>query len=128
MNQRKEDAAVLADAAITLWVPGDDTENQSAFDSALTEFREVYPQILLEITYIPEEEYASRLAEALAEDKLPTLFESSSIEVTDDRSWQRSQGYLSIWTQADICFWINIRNIFRPKSRYRWRLLHRPSI
>lgn len=85
MNQRKEDAAVLADAAITLWVPGDDTENQSAFDSALTEFREVYPQISLEITYIPEEEYASRLAEALAEDKLPTLFESSSIEVTDDK-------------------------------------------
>lgn len=85
MNQRKEDAAVLAETAITLWIPGDDTENQSAFASALTEFREVYPQVSLEITYIPEEEYASKLEEALAEDKLPTLFESSPIEVAGEK-------------------------------------------
>ncbi len=85
MNQRKEDAAVLAETAVTFWIPGDDTENQSAFAGALTEFREVYPQVSLEITYIPEEEYASRLEEALAEDKLPTLFESSPIEVAGEK-------------------------------------------
>lgn len=83
MEQRKADAAILNDATITVWVPGEDAENQAAYETALEEFMRDYPQITLQITYIAEENYESTLLNALVQNELPTLFESSCIDARD---------------------------------------------
>lgn len=80
MNQRKAAAAILNEAVITMWIPGDGEENREAYETALEEFRREYPQITLELTYINEDNYESILSDAIANNELPTLFESSGID------------------------------------------------
>lgn len=80
VDQRKAAAAVLEESTITIWIPGDSEENKEAYETALEEFKEEYPQVTLEITYIAKEDYESTLRNALTKDTLPTLFESSPLE------------------------------------------------
>lgn len=103
MNQRKADAAVLKEATITVWVPGDDEEDKLVFEEALEEFVRDYPQISLEITYFDKENYKTALSDALVKNELPTLFESSGLD-----SWDMRQ----LAPVSDIFKYINIRNYY----------------
>ena len=83
LRQRKEAAAILADAAITVWIPAEAGtpvgEEQYLFEEAIAQFVTDYPQITVNITCMEREEYDTKLAEAMQNGNLPTLFESSHV-------------------------------------------------
>lgn len=103
VEQRKADAAVLEEATITIWIPGDDTENQTVYEAALAEFVQDYPQVTLQITYIDAENYESTLWNALAQNELPVLFESSCIDIGDTEQ---------VATVSDVFKFINTQDYF----------------
>ena len=83
LNQRKDKAAILDEAEITVWLMCEDQneveEKEQMYNSALTEFRSEYPQVTVNIECMEQEEYEARLENAMVEGGLPTLFESSSL-------------------------------------------------
>lgn len=83
MENKKTEAGVLKEGQISIWVEvaeGLSLEaEKSSFEGALSEFRQEYPQITLDIQYINEEEYDAKVQEAVKNNSLPTLLESNTI-------------------------------------------------
>lgn len=92
VDQRKEAAAILDPAKITLWVSADPGETadgkRELMEAALGTFREEYPDVTVTVTCMESREYEARLRAALAEGDLPTLFDSSCL-------WQEDYGQLA---------------------------------
>ena len=117
MNQRKADAAILNDAGITVWIPGDDMENQSAYENALEEFKRDYPQITLDITFVNEESYETALKEALAKNELPTLFESSCLDCRNMAQLDSVSDVFKFIETKDYCFLGQYKNYFSQEKQ-----------
>lgn len=87
LRQKKEAAAVLEEAEISIWIPAPEGTSPSGeqflFEDAIAQFMTDYPQITVNITCMEREEYDAALAEALKEGTLPTLFESSGVGEED---------------------------------------------
>ena len=83
LENRKADAGVLKDAEVSIWVEVAEgqsmEEEQQSFESALSEFKQEYPQITLDIQYINEAEYNAKVQEAIKNGNLPTLLESNTV-------------------------------------------------
>lgn len=78
LNKQKQ--AALAPADIVVWysVAEGSTEDE-AMEAIKKDFEEKNQGVTVEFVGIPESEYQERLEQAAAEDKLPTLFESSGL-------------------------------------------------
>lgn len=83
LRQKKEAAAVLEEAKISIWIPAESGtaagETQYLFEDAIAQFMTDYPQIEVKLTCMERKEYDVRLAEAMESGNLPTLFESSHV-------------------------------------------------
>lgn len=78
--QKKAMEARLAPADVVVWIPAEDEEEGKAvFEDMLSEFCSNNSQIRLELEYIPENEYNSRLEAALASGEGPDLFDSTGL-------------------------------------------------
>ena len=70
-------AQMLDDAAISVWVRAEEgSAGADAMDAVISDFQEKYPNITVERTAIPADEYAQRLQNAWDAGNMPTLFES----------------------------------------------------
>ena len=79
----KKNQEMLLPADIDIWVSiSDGSTELSAIDSISEQFHEVYKDVNINVTAIPESEYKDRLSAAASDNTLPALFESS--ELPDD--------------------------------------------
>jgi len=73
--------AELEPATVTIWVEVEnehtEEQEQTRIEEALKEFKEEYPHITIDITYIPEEDYQEEVTRAVLDQTLPILFEST---------------------------------------------------
>ncbi len=87
LNEKKEAAAILETANISIWIPVDGAESveeeQSIFEEAIQQFKTDYPQISVSVQCMEKNEYDEKLSVALANGNLPTLFESSGVAKED---------------------------------------------
>lgn len=83
VDQRKAEAAILDPADITFWVCANSgetvEEKQEWMEEALESFREEYPHVTVAVSCIDEQEYETKLLEAINEGNGPTLFDSSCL-------------------------------------------------
>ncbi|MCM1056120.1 MAG: protein kinase [Firmicutes bacterium] len=83
VEQRKKAAAILEPADISIWVCADSgelpSEKAAIWEEALAEFREEYPQIAVTVQCMEEQEYETAIYEAMEQETLPTLFDSSGL-------------------------------------------------
>ncbi len=81
----------IQSATVTVWIPYDDvnhTEEEAknrfigtdSVAGVTKAFKENYPQVTLEVEYIPESQYASRLKEAADSGTLPTLYQMDGVD------------------------------------------------
>lgn len=77
----KQQEQFLDPADITVWfsVPEGSSEGE-AMQAIKTDFEKKNPEVTVEFVPIPESEYESRIKQASAQGKLPTLFESSGLD------------------------------------------------
>lgn len=86
LNQKKAAAAILDESAITVWIPaesGEEAEKQEIFEAAIQQFVTDYPQVSVNVVCMERDEYDTHLQEALKTGELPTLFESSAVDISD---------------------------------------------
>ena len=117
VDQRKEDAAVLAEGSITMWIPGDEEENKEAYQIALEEFEREYPQVTLEITYIAKEDYESSLRTALEKDELPTLFESSCLDADELTDFEKMSNVFKYIDEKNYYFLDKYDKYFKSQKQ-----------
>lgn len=83
LNDRKMAAGELKDATVSIWVEvenGQTVEKEKQiFEQALSEFRQEYPQITLDIQYYQQDEYVTKVQQAVENNTLPTLLESDGL-------------------------------------------------
>ncbi len=78
-NARKA-AEDLKPADIQVWFSvAEGSTEEAAMEAVKADFEKAYPKVTVELRAIPEDRYVEELYEALAEDKLPTLFESTGV-------------------------------------------------
>ena len=89
--QDKKIKAELPAAEMTIWIPsaeGDAAASEAAvtgnMDVVLSEFRENYPHVLVQVIPVPEESYTQKLAEAKKDNTLPTLFLQRELQENED--------------------------------------------
>ena len=71
---------MLDDAVIRVWYSVEDDSTEGAAMKSITDdFTDKFGNVTVELTAIPESEYADRLEEAAKENALPDLFESSNL-------------------------------------------------
>lgn len=74
----------LQGADVVMWVPteaGDEENKEQMLETMLEEFREDYPEVSVNLVFIPQEEYMERLNEADAGGSgFPTLYETDAEE------------------------------------------------
>lgn len=79
--QSQQAAATLQPAQLEIWLvaDGNDTEELAVrrFEDMTENFRNSYSQVQLEVTAIPEKDYAERINEAAQRGTLPDLFDST---------------------------------------------------
>ncbi len=84
LDRKKEAAAVLDEAEISIWVSVEADSNidleKKVMEAALGEFQSEYPQIEVSVSYLEADVYEAKLQTAIEAEKLPTLFESSSLD------------------------------------------------
>lgn len=69
----------LKAAALDVWLRADnENDNEANFMSALSEFTDKYPQIVINVTVIPENQYETKLKEASENHIMPDVYESVS--------------------------------------------------
>lgn len=113
--QQKKQLAELKPTQISLWVKVDSLTGvlaEKRMDFALTEFRNVYPEVEVEVTYIPEDEYNARLEEAIGTEDFPTVFESTNVsEVVLDEATNASD-VIKLINEEDYYFVNKISKIY----------------
>ncbi|MDR1464453.1 MAG: protein kinase [Oscillospiraceae bacterium] len=72
---RERVAETLPDAAISLWLPGGEAQEQAVRD-VLETFRASFPNVTVTVSLFPEADYGPALAAAAADGNLPALFSS----------------------------------------------------
>lgn len=82
INNRKN-KAILMETELEVWIPASDSqeviEAKEEFDEMISEYKDNYPQIKVNVTALEKEEYEERLLEAAEDNKLPDLFDSSCL-------------------------------------------------
>ena len=77
---RKVDDQVLMPADIDMWVSVKDGSTEAmAVESITRQFHETYPDVNINVTAIPQSNYAAKIADAVSNNTLPELFESTDV-------------------------------------------------
>ncbi len=83
LMEKKNAAAILEPAAISIWIPAESGEMEAeriVFEEAIAQFQDDYPQIEIELQCIDEKVYRESLNSAAETGNLPTLFESTGLD------------------------------------------------
>lgn len=118
--RNKKMAAILEPATIMVWMPVDEDGKDVAveeFDGITKEFKKEYQQVKIEVEYIPEEEYQSRLQEAFEKKEAPTVFDGEYvtkdmkddlaslkdvINIVEKKEYYFLDDYKTIYPQQDV--------------------------
>lgn len=121
LKQRKDQAAVLDEAEITMWIACEDEngvdEKLQMYHSALTEFKTEYPQVTVNIECMEQSEYQAKLEKALAEGNLPTLFDSSSLSQEKLKDMANVSKVLDYLTLESYYFLDDYKTYFSDKKQ-----------
>ena len=82
--RRQRDEETLADASISIAFFVSDEENlndskEIAFSTIIQEFQNSFPNITISMSVYPQEEYEGSILRAVADENLPTLFETTGL-------------------------------------------------
>lgn len=78
--REKRSVQVLDDAELTVWVCAESgSSEETAIQEVVNDFHNTFPNVDIEVTCIPEQDYNERLKEASENGNLPSLFESTGI-------------------------------------------------
>lgn len=113
--QAKAKAAGLKPATLTVWLPKTDTA-ENVFNAMTKEYREKNSQIVLDVTYIPEKDYKSRLETALKGGYAPMVFDSSVLE-EEYNSYLASVGDILTDEEKKHYFFIDAETYFTEKKK-----------
>lgn len=95
--QKKNEEALLKPAALDIWLTEGEGKAQ-VFDEMTREFREKNSQIILNITYLAEDEYNETLRQTLNTENGPDLFESGYL---DDSYMDRLEPLNEVLTEEE---------------------------
>ncbi len=88
MIRRSQNKATLVPCSISVWYPvseGDTkSDTQTRVESGMDDFFQTYPSVTVNIEYVSEKEYATKIAKAAAAGNLPDAFESSLLDKYDN--------------------------------------------
>lgn len=74
----------LKPADIEVWVAADEGETETIrniYDNIVAGFQQDYPQVSISVAVIPSDEYSEKISEAMEQQELPDVFESSSLSM-----------------------------------------------
>lgn len=77
-NDQKEEAT-LPDASIDFWYIAE-ADTEKGMEQVVADFIEMYPNVTINAYVYSEEEYAAELAKAMAEDRVPAIFECTDLD------------------------------------------------
>lgn len=121
LNQRRDKAAILDEAEITIWLVCENeiekNEKIQMYHSALTEFKEEYPQITVNIECMEQKEYGERLDTAVKEGTLPTLFDSSGLSAEELKEMENVSKVLDYLTLESYFFLENYKEYYSEKKQ-----------
>lgn len=75
----------LPPTTISIWIPAneeEENEKTTMLEDMIAKFKEDQPNVTVEVVCIPEEEYESRLLEAMETNTMPTIFSSDCIDTS----------------------------------------------
>lgn len=104
MNRQNE--TTLRGAAVSIWVPVENDEEakqqENMLQSMMEEFQFNYPEVQVEITCVPEEEYESQLQQASAAGTgFPTLYESGMLKTEYAERYAELSEVMELINQED---------------------------
>ena len=114
----QKSAETLLPANIEVWVSvKEGSTESSAIESISKQFHETYPDIDITIMAIPESDYKEKIAEAAANDALPTLFESTDISGTVLENAQDITPVLNSSEAKDCLFLSQYHNYYSENKK-----------
>ena len=97
----------LEDAEISVWFSvAEGSSEEAAMQSIQRDFEDKFSNVKIQLTAIPEAEYQDALRSAAAENKLPTLFESTDAPLSVMKKARNISGLLTT-QQARECLFLN---------------------
>jgi len=115
-QHKREQAAVLDDASITVWLCAEEgkspEEMSDIFSEAIVNYQENYPQIQIDIKCFEKEEYINKLNEAISSDTLPTLFDSTYISADKCDSFADINSVFDYVSAGDYYFLNNYKKYY----------------
>ena len=121
LQQRKDMAAVLDEAEITMWLKCENAsevdEKLQMYHAALAEFKTEYPQVTVNIECMEQKEYQTKLENAIKNGNLPTLFDSSQLSKDDLKDMENVSKVLDYLTLESYYFLDSYKEYFSDKKQ-----------
>lgn len=120
--RKKQKAAELTDCTITLWMPVDSKDESGANAEILAagitrEFEEEYEQVTIDVEFIPEGEYADKLAEAFANGTAPTVFASEYLSEENEHFAASIGDVISLLDSGSYYFLGQYKKMFPSQNK-----------
>lgn len=116
---KKEKAAKLEETSISIWMPVDEAGEEVArdeYENMIAEFCEVYPQVTIDVTYVPENEYKERLLDAFDSGNAPTVFDGEYISDSFDDDLAQLDDVIDLLNSKDYYFLKDYNGLFPNKN------------
>jgi hypothetical protein len=115
----KKQAANLEKTTITVWMPVDgdgEAEAQEEFEGMIVDFQTDYPQVTIDVSYVPEEEYQNRLEEAFEQKMLPTVFDAEYLTADMEEDCATIDDVVSLLNQEEYYFLKDYAKVYTNKK------------
>lgn len=93
--QSRKAQSTLKGAEVSVWVSVKENQTQeeagTEMESLLEEFYSAYPEVSVNVSYIPEAEYGDKLQAAVSDGSFPTLYENAPEELLNARGADLSE-------------------------------------
>ncbi len=74
---KQKESVTLKSATISLWIQGNDQDKENAMREASEAFMQAYGNVKINVVSVPNEEYENKLSEALNNNTMPEIFETT---------------------------------------------------
>ncbi len=108
-------------AEISVWYVYDESDSLSSskkngLETVIEDYKELYPQVKVNLIPVSANEYEGKLEEAFASDKAPDLFESGDIDVS---FYEKCESLAAITkdSAADGCYFLEKYEVIYPDAK-----------
>jgi serine/threonine protein kinase len=115
----KKQAANLEKTTITVWMPVDgdgEAEAQEEFEGMIVDFQTDYPQVTIDVSYVPEEEYQNQLEEAFEQKMLPTVFDAEYMTADMEEDCATIDDVVSLLNKDEYYFLKDYAQVYTNKK------------